>query len=222
VAHKSGTEERKTFQHTLEIGLVLLCPVTVFCLILPQPIIRLAFQYGNFTPGATALLSSVFFYYSLSLLPFACIRILTFYLFARREAKAFLRLSGLQYGLNVAFDLLYVGVLRMGAKGIPLGLLTAVILTCALAFQRDLAGLVRQAFDRSLGVFAVKLSVGSVLAALVVWGLRAGFRSPQNSLEDFLYLCGLCGAGSLVFFAALAASGAVQLSQVSALWRRAE
>ena len=222
VAHNAGTEERKTFQHTLEIGLVLLCPVTVFCLLLPHPIIRLVFQYGNFTPGATALLATVFFYYSLSLLPFAGIRVLTFYLFARREAKAFLHLCGLQYGLNVAFDLLYVGVLRLGAKGIPLGLLTALILTCALAFEQDLAGLVRQACDRSLGVFALKISVGSVLAALVVWGLRASVRSPQNGLEDFLYLGELCGAGSLAFFGALTALGAFRLSQLPPLWRRDE
>jgi len=100
--------------------------------------------------------------------------------------------------------------------------LTAVILTCALAFRQDLAGLVRQACDRSLGVFALKISVGSVLAALVVWGLRASVRSPQNGLEDFLYLSGLCGAGSLAFFGALTALGAFRLSQLPPLWRRDE
>src|SRR5438094_877223 len=194
VARKSEPEERQTFQHTLEIGLVLVSPVMVFCLLLPRPIIRLIFQHGNFTPAATALMSTVFFYYSLSLVLFAAVRILVFYLFARQQAGAFLRLSLLMYGLNITFDLVYVAVLRLGARGIPLGLFTSLILTCALAFARDLAGLVRRTFDRSLAVFAVKTLTGCALAALAVLGLRAWMRSPETSLQALLYLCELCGA----------------------------
>ena len=222
VARKSEPEERQTFQHTLEIGLVLVSPVMVFCLLLPRPIIRLIFQHGNFTPAATALMSTVFFYYSLSLVLFAAVRILVFYLFARQQAGAFLRLSLLMYGLNITFDLVYVAVLRLGARGIPLGLFTSLILTCALAFARDLAGLVRRTFDRSLAVFAVKTLTGCALAALAVLGLRAWMRSPETSLQALLYLCELCGAGTLVFFGTLAALGAVHISQLSTLWERTD
>jgi putative peptidoglycan lipid II flippase len=222
VARKAASEERKTFQHTLEIGLALVSPVMVFCLILPRPIIRLIFQHGNFTPTATALLSAVFFYYSLSLLPFAGIRVLTFYLFARREARAFVRLSTLQFALNIIFDLVCVVGLRLGAKGIPLGMLASLLVTCGLAFQRDLAGLMRRAFDRSLAVFTLKVAAGAALAALAVVGLRFWVRSPQTGLEDFLYLCELCGSGSLVFVGALAALRAVRISELPALWRNVE
>lgn len=214
VVRKAEAEERRTFHDALEISLVLVSPVMIFCLLLARNIIRLTFQHGNFTPAATALMSKVFFYYSLSLLAFAAIRVLTFYLFARQEVGWFVRLSLLQFGLNIAFDLLYVGALRMGPKGIPLGLLTSLIVTSGLAVRRNLANL-RSVLDRPFGIFAAKTLLGSVLAALTVWGLRFWIKTPGTGWENFLYVCLLCGTGSLVFGGALAASKALALSELA-------
>src|SRR5208337_1676603 len=107
VATKNHEEERETFRETLRISLVLLSPMAVFCLLLNQSIIRLFFQRGNFTPEATRLMAMILFYYSLSLLPYAFIRILSFHMFARHEGGIYLRLALLLYSLNVGFDLLY-------------------------------------------------------------------------------------------------------------------
>jgi peptidoglycan biosynthesis protein MviN/MurJ (putative lipid II flippase) len=212
---------RKTFQMTLEISLVLVSPVMVFCLLLGRNIIRLVFERGSFTAESTALLSMIFFYYSLSLLFSAAMRILVFYLFARQEAGTYIRLAFLFYGLALAFDLLYVGALRLGPKGIPLGYLTSLILSSGLAFRRNLGGL-RTSLDRALGFFAAKDLLGSALAAVTVWAMRFWLEPPHAGLENFLYLCKLCGAGSLVFFGTLAASRALRVSQLSPLWRRSE
>jgi len=216
-AQHAEDEGRKTFQHTLEISLILLSPAVVFCLMLDRNIIRLIFERGNFTPGATALMATVFFYYSLSLLPFAFLRLLTFALFARHEVGPFLRLSAFQYGLTVGFDLFYVGVLRLGAKAIPLGLLTALGLTSALAIQRNLGDL-RQAMDRTLSLFAAKNLLGGLVAAVAVWGLRLWVRPPLTGFQDFVYLCELCGTGSLAYLSALAALRAVPVTLFSKLW----
>ncbi len=218
---KAEASLQKIFQTTIEISLVLVSPMLVFCLLLDRNIIRLVFQRGNFSPEATSLMSMVFFYYILSLLLYAAIRILTFYLFARQEMGLFIRLAGMLYGLNVAFDLLYVGALRMGPKGIPLGLLTSSIVTLGLALQRNLAGF-RTVLDRSLGIFAAKNLLGSGLAALAIWALRAWVELPQTGLENFVYLCKLCGAGALVFIATLAASRAVRVSQLATIWQSSE
>jgi peptidoglycan biosynthesis protein MviN/MurJ (putative lipid II flippase) len=153
------------------------------------------------------------------LLFFAGIRILNFYLFARNEAAPFFRLTFLQYGLAVSFDLFYVGVLGAGAAGIPLGLLTALTLTMGIAYFRNLGNL-KEVLDPTFAVFLAKNLAGAGLAALVVWGLRWRFAAPQTPGGNFVYLCVLCGAGSLVFFAALAASRAVPVSKISALWER--
>ena len=150
VASGNREEEHKTFRDTLEISLILLSPMAVFCLMLPHNIIRLVFQRGQFTPGATGIMTMIFFYYSLSLLPFAFVRLLNFCLFARREPGVYLRLTLLHYGLVLVFDLFYVGVLQFGAKGIPLGFLTGSLLACGLAIRRNLGDL-HVTLDRVLG-----------------------------------------------------------------------
>jgi putative peptidoglycan lipid II flippase len=221
VVRQDREQEHRIFQDTLEIGLVLICPALVFCLMLSPNIVRLIFERGNFTAGAAALMTEVFFYYGLTLLFFSCLRVLTFYLFARQQPGVYARLSALQYGLTVAFDLFYVGVLRLGAKGIPLGLLTALTLTLAFAYQRDLARL-RQALNRPLGRFAVKDLAACVLAALGVAALRALVRAPVTSGQNFIYLCELCGAGSTIYLGTLAVSRAVPLARLAAIWQRRE
>jgi putative peptidoglycan lipid II flippase len=221
VAGEEGFIERKTFQTMLEISMVLIAPMTVFCLMLDRNIIRLIFQRGNFTPDSTSVMALVFFFYSLSLLPFSFIRLLTFYLFARKEAGIYLRLSFLQYTLTAGFDLLYVGVFRWGVNSIPLGLLSAMGLVCFLAFRKNLGNL-RQVIDRPLGAFAAKTLAGCLLAALTVGGLRVWLTAPLTGFDNFLHLCKLCAAGSLVFFATLAGLKAIPVSQFAAIWSSGE
>ncbi len=209
---------RKTLRNTLEISLALVSPVTVYCLLLDRNIIRLFFERGNFTPEAAILMSKVFFYYSLSLPLLSCFRILGFYIFARQEMALFIRLAFFQYGLVIALDLFYVGILHMGAIGIPLGLLTASLVTSGLVLQRNLVGL-KSVIEWSLGMFAAKNAVAAALAALVVWALRARLGFPQTGFANFLYLCELCGAGSLAFLGVLTASRVITLSRVAAIWQ---
>jgi putative peptidoglycan lipid II flippase len=202
VARKDYEEEHRTLRDTLGISLVLLSPMTVFCLLLNQSIIRLVFQRGNFTPEATRLMAMVLFYYSLSLLPFAFIRILNFHMFARHEGGVYVRLALFLYGLNVGFDLLYVAIFRWGAKGIPLGLLSSLIAASWLTYQRNLCDL-RKVLDRTLGLFSSKVAFAALLSAIVVWVMRLEIPGRASSIGDFYYLCLICGTGGLVFFVTL-------------------
>ena len=219
VSAKNHEEVRATLRDTMELSLLLLSPIVVFCLMLNHSIIRLVFQRGKFTPGATDLMAMIFFYYSLSLFSFAFLRLLNTYLFARRDPGAYFRLSLLQYGMILVFDLFYVGVLHLGAKGIPLGFLTGATIACSMAIRRNLGGL-GTALDPALGRFAVKDIVAGLLAALSVWGLRAWMVSPLTTSQDFVYLCIVCGAGSMVYLSALAGQRALPLAQLSLLWSR--
>jgi peptidoglycan biosynthesis protein MviN/MurJ (putative lipid II flippase) len=173
---------------------------------LSHNIIRLVFERGRFTHEAASLMALVFFYYCLGLVPFAAVRLMNFYLFACNEAVAFFRLAVSQYALNIVFDLFYVGVLHLGAKGIPLGMLTAVAFACSLAWRRNL-GKVREAIDRPLARFALKVAMGSGAAALVIWALRVWLPAPQTGLWNFFYLCITCGSGGVIYLLALLVTG---------------
>jgi putative peptidoglycan lipid II flippase len=219
VAAKNHEEQHRTFRDTLELSLLFLSPIAVFCLMLDHNIIRLVFQRGQFTPEATGLMAMIFFYYGFSLLPFAFLRLLSFSLFARREPGVYLRLSLFHYSVVLIFDLFYVGVLRMGPKGIPLGFLTGSLFACGLAIQRNLGDL-DATLDRVLGGFAAKDVAAALLAALSVWGLRAWMTPPVTTSQDFVYLCVICGAGSAVHLATLAALRALPVTQLALLWPR--
>jgi putative peptidoglycan lipid II flippase len=217
VAREDHQEERRTLRDTLEISMLLLTPMAVFCLTLSHSIIRLVFQRGNFTPQATDLMASIFFYYSLGLLPYAFVRLLNFYLFARREPGIYLRLSLLHYASVLIFDLLYVGVLGMGAKGIPLGFLTGSLIVCALAVYRKVGDL-DATFDRVLGRFAGKDIAAALLTTGSVWALRAWMTQPVSASQDFVFLCVICGTGSVVYLAAVVLLRAFPVAQLAWLW----
>jgi putative peptidoglycan lipid II flippase len=217
--NKAHEEERRTFKDISEISLFLTSPAVVFSLMLAHNIIRLVFERGHFTPAATGLMSRVFFCYCLSLFPLSFIRQLTFYLFARGEGGAFLRLSILLYSLNLGFDLFYVGVLRLGAKGIPLGLLVAALFVSALSIQRNLGDL-RQALGWAELRLASKNLLGALVTALVVGALRFWVAAPPSGFQNFIYLCELCGTGSVIYLAALAALRVLPIAQEMRIWPR--
>ncbi len=211
-ARKEVAEQRRIFHNTLELALVLVAPLVVFCLELPRPIIRLIFQRGSFTPAATSEMASVFFFYSLSLLLYSALRVLAFQLFARQEGTNYFRISILQFALTAGFDLLYVGVLRMGPKGIPLAMVTSLALTATWAYRKNLCDL-RSIVDHALRLFFAKNLLGAALAAASVAGLEFFFPAPATGLSNFSYLVATCSVGSGVFFATLFALKAISLSQ---------
>jgi putative peptidoglycan lipid II flippase len=220
-ARQEEFEGRRMLRDTLQTSLAMLSPTLVFCLLLNRSIIQLVFERGRFTPEATELMATIFFYYSLSLLHFSFVRILTFYLFARHEIGIFFRFALLLYGVNVALDLFFVGLLRLGAIGIPLGLLVSQILVCGLVYHRDVAEM-KQVFNRSLGAFALKNVLAAALTALTVESLDVGLRTSLAAWGNFISLTVLCGTGTLVFVATLAISRAISLSHLAGLWRAAE
>jgi hypothetical protein len=50
---------------------------------------------------------------------------------------------------------------------------------------------------------------------LAVWALRLWVAPPPSGFRNFVYLCELCGAGSVVYLAALAALRALPVGVVS-------
>jgi drug/metabolite transporter (DMT)-like permease len=65
----------------------------------------------------------------------------------------------------------------------------------------------------------MKNLLGAGLAALAVAALSRTFEEPATTGATFLYLLLLCGAGSIAFYATLAATRAVPVSRLATvLW----
>lgn len=219
VAKQETAEEQKIIQNAVEIALVLVSLIAACCLALPRPIMQLLFQRGSFSAEATSRMAVIFFCYILCLLPLSGLRLLNFYLFARHEMKGFLSLATLYTGLACGLYALFVLAFHLGAKGIPLGLLTALILTGAAAYGWNLAG-VRNIFDRALAALAGKNLAALALSALAMWWMGRLAPTPRGVAELVLFLCIVCGIGSLIFLAVALALKAVSISELRQAFRR--
>ncbi|MGH9772857.1 MAG: lipid II flippase MurJ, partial [Candidatus Acidiferrales bacterium] len=205
------------FRDALEISMVLVTPVMACCLLFARPIMKLLFQHGRFSPQATGMMALIFFCYSLSLLPWSGVRLLAYYLFARHEMRSFLRICGLYYGLTAALDLFYVFALHFGPKGIPLALLTSLIVTCVVAYAQNLAD-IREVCDHALGILAGKDLAAGVLAAIVMWRFGLWLGPVHGDTHLTIFLCETCGAGFIVFFATMAAWRVIPFSRLKEVW----
>jgi len=177
------------------------------------------FQRGSFSNEATGRMAAIFFCYCLSMLMFSAIRLLTYYLFALHQMQIFLRISLLYYGATVALDLLYVALLHLGPKGIPLALFTSLCVTCLVIYVQDLAN-IRRIFDRAVMILIGKDLVAAVVAAGVIWALKIWICAPEKGLLLFLFLCVTCGAGCFAFGAVLTAWKSVSVAQLLEIWQK--
>lgn len=219
VAQGKKEEERLIIQHAAEIALAVVALIAACCLALPHPMMQLLFQRGSFSGEATARMAGVFFCYSLCLLPLSGLRLLNFYLFARHAMKAFLSLAALYTALACALYAVFVTVFHLGAEGVPLGLLAALVLTGIAAWGWDAAG-IRGVFDRSLVALAGKDLAALVVAALAMWRISLLAPVPRGLAELILFLCVICGIGGLIFLAVAVAGKAVSLDQMRQVFER--
>jgi putative peptidoglycan lipid II flippase len=220
-ARRDVEESQKLFRHALEISTVPAGLAMVLCLALPRCIMRLIFEHGLFNTAAASRMGHIFFYYALSLPLYSAVRLVIFYLFARGESRNFLKLSGFHYTLTVAFDLLFVGVFHAGAKGIPLGLLASLVVTCAMMYWYDFASL-RDIVNRSFVVFVAKVTAACIITALLAEFLRRIVSAGGSAFGLFWSLTLICGASSLVFIAVLMLAKALSVSQIASLWKPSE
>jgi hypothetical protein len=51
-----------------------------------------------------------------------------------------------------------------------------------------------------------------------MWALRLWVAPPHSGFQNFIYLCELCGAGSVAYLAALAALRMFPVAQATKIW----
>jgi hypothetical protein len=54
--------------------------------------------------------------------------------------------------------------------------------------------------------------------AMAVWALRLWVAPPHSGFRNFVYLCELCGAGSVAYLAAAVAMRMFPVAQATKIW----
>ena len=167
VADHAGT--RRVVAQALGMTIVLCLPATFGLVMLAEPIVRLLFERGRFSPLDTASTAAALRYYAVGLVGYASVRVSSPVFYAIRQSKVPVVVSLWTIALSIVINVLLVRV--MGFRGLALGTSLAVLANggaLLLLLHRRLGGIEHG----SLVLTFVKTIVASSIMAAVSVGVE--------------------------------------------------
>ena len=197
VARGNFEDLKRTYVSCLLMGLSLALPSALGLIILSQPIVRLLFERGQFSPHDTLNTSLALTFFSLSLPAYAVTKITAPVFYALRRPKVPMLSSFLSVGINALTVLLLIQVwgFRAVALGMALGIISQAL------FQVGVLYFVLQGFSwrRLLGGGGrIFLCTGAM--SLLAWYGR-GLLAKFSGISFALGLLGLIALCALIYFA---------------------
>jgi len=146
---------------------LLLIPAAAFMIVLPNPIVRLLFQRGQFNRESTHLVSIALFWFAFSL-PFGGLNLLltrTFFAVQRPWIPTSLA------AMNIVVDIIVSVALYkpLGIAGLVIGTVAANVVMTALQLRRLRAGLNGRLEGAQTTMITARIAVASALLAGVSW-----------------------------------------------------
>ncbi|HET9675801.1 MAG TPA: murein biosynthesis integral membrane protein MurJ [Gaiellaceae bacterium] len=210
------------FRATVAEGLrqiaFLLVPASVICAVLAEPIVRLLYQRGEFTPDQTPVVASALAAFSLGLTFNGMMLLLNRAFFGMQLP----RIPTLIAGANLVFNTaLYLVLYPVGVWGVPLAISIANIAGAAaliVLLQRRVGGLeLARSTDAFLRITAASAALG-VVAYGVWWVLDDLF--GRSFLAQVLSVGGGVALGGLVYLVACRALGVREIQTLLSLRAR--
>ncbi|MEL6746660.1 MAG: murein biosynthesis integral membrane protein MurJ [Pseudomonadota bacterium] len=203
---------------SVEFALLLTVPASIALLAVPDPIIRVLFEYGAFTAADTRAVADALAAFAIGLPAFVLIKVFSPAYFAREDTRTPMIFAGVSVIVNIALSLmLFFGFQALGISphiGIAIGTTAAGWVNAVLLW----ATLVRRGHyraDAGLARSLPRIALASVVMGSVVFGLAylmgdllaAG---AHRGLQ-IAALAGLVGAGIVVYAGLAHLTGAVHL-----------
>jgi putative peptidoglycan lipid II flippase len=159
-----------TLRRGLRMVLFLTVPSSVGLYLLGEPIIRLIYEHGRFSPHATHETARALSGYAVGLAAYAAVKVVAPAFYALGRTRVPLAGSLLAVGANLAWN---IATFRwLGHFGLALGTsIAAIVNVCVLvvAFQLKLKNLLTRSFFVALG----RITIASAVMGVVVWFLSA-------------------------------------------------
>ncbi|NLV77500.1 MAG: murein biosynthesis integral membrane protein MurJ [Tissierellia bacterium] len=178
---------RRIMGEGINIILIITVPATIGILILAQPMVRIFFQRGAFSQGATHMTSQALIFYSIGLVGSSLRLMLNRVYYSFQDTKTPMINGALAVGLNVVLNLLLIK--PMGHSGLALATSISATFTTLLLFVDLRKKLGRMGLKRYLICF-VKALIASVIMGVVVYFTYFGLMSllPNKWIIDLLIL----------------------------------
>ena len=193
---------RRTSAEAIAMMMVLNVPATLGLVTLADPIVRLLFERGQFTPSDTASTAAAVRFYAVGLVGYATARIVSPVFYAIRQSRVPVAVSLCAIAINIVASVALVRV--MGFRGLALGTSLAMLVNgvaLLLMLRHRLHGIE----DRYLAITLCKILVASIVMAGVsssVERLAPGVVPGPGSLAQAVRLLAAIGAGLVALAAA--------------------
>ena len=186
---------RHTTAQAIAMMLVLNVPATFGLITLADPIVRLLFERGHFTPADTAATAAALRLYAVGLVGYSTARITSPVFYAMGRSRVPVAVSAGTVALNLAANIALVRA--MGFRGLALGTSLAMLANgvVLLVLLRQRLG---RGDDRYLGVTLAKTVAAALVMAAVAWGverLAAGVMGGPGTLVQAARLGSAIAAG---------------------------
>lgn len=210
---QAAQERMDQFRGTLAFSLrtlsFIVIPASVGLIFLREPIVRLLFERDQFTAESTRRVANVLMYYSLGLLAYSGIKVLTSAFYALKDTQTPVKIGAIGFSLNLVLNLILMWPMKEGgialataiSSFVNMGILMVVLLRRIGALN------VTELFNSLWRVTAASLLMG--VGCLWVWGLCGSY-----SLWIQVVVPISC---SLIFF--LAAAFVLRVPEVSMVLR---
>jgi putative peptidoglycan lipid II flippase len=175
-AQTNMTHFREKISEGLKLAMFLTVPASVGLAVLANPIIAVIYQRGAFTAFDTAQTAMALQAYTMGLAGYACIKVLAPSFYAIDLPRIPVRISITGIVLNIILNFIFIRILGMGIKGLPLSTsIVAVINVLQLAYElRARVG----AFGQ-MWTFLTRIILSSAVMGVCVYGLKI-FLEPMG------------------------------------------
>lgn len=197
VALDRGALARETMRALRATWLISL-PIAVIFILLPQPIIRIMFERGAFTPEATQVTSTILSFFSYGVLAMTAWGILTRTFYSLQDTFTPLKVSFLQIALNIS--LLLTLPRFLGYRGIPIATSLSITLGCLLLWELLSQKLPEVKEERISEALSKVLAMCLVQAVFLFLTRRFLWEGRTWGLLSELLLLAVAGGASFLLF----------------------
>lgn len=205
-------ELRRTIVFALENIFFVMLPTTIFLCLLSEPITRVVFQRGAFNAESTMVTSSVLFFFSLGLMGYGGVKILSSAFHAMQDTRTPVKVAVVSLIVNALLDVILMFPMKLSGIALASAIASLVNLTALFIILEQRIGGLKGAFaDYFMKLFAAGLVMGGF-----VWASWHFFIGIPPVLR--LFCVAVLGGG--IYLAGAHAFGLDQARQVLKIFKR--
>jgi putative peptidoglycan lipid II flippase len=229
LAHHEAVGDRKSFVDAVGLSLRTAFFVSLPCVAatvaLSEPIVRVLYQRGRFTPESTARTAAVFLCFTAGLWAFCAIQVLARAFYAQQDVRAPRRIAVMMVGANFALNAILVWPMREAGLALSSSICGVGNMALLWIHLRRKIGPIG---GRAVAASAMKSAVAAAVAGFAGYGafygiLRAAGGAATGSPRAWPQLLALtCGLAAVcaVFLLAAWALRATELREFAQSFRR--